>query len=196
MAISQKKSWVFAAIPVLFFAAIAAIFFVMLTSPRDPSAVPSVLVGKQVPQIKLGALEGGKSDGLGLPGFDTADLLDSTTHKGRVIIVNVWASWCGPCRQEHPFLMELGQRDDLMLVGINYKDKTTQALGFLAELGNPFERIGVDPNGRAAIELGVYGVPETYILSFKGVVIYKHVGPIISQHDRDIFNKKIIEAAK
>ena len=98
--------------------------------------------------------------------------------RGRVSIVNVWASWCGPCRLEHPFLLRLAKDETIDMIGINYKDQPANARRFLGMLGNPYSAVGVDTDGKAAIEWGVHGVPETFIVDGKGTVIYKHIGPI------------------
>lgn len=98
--------------------------------------------------------------------------------EGQVTLVNVWGSWCVPCRQEHPLLMELAQDDRIRIAGINYKDQPENALRFLGELGNPYDAIGVDQSGRAVIDWGVYGVPETFLVGPDGTILYKHVGPI------------------
>jgi cytochrome c biogenesis protein CcmG/thiol:disulfide interchange protein DsbE len=151
-------------LPLLALLALSAVFFVRLDNGDDPSRIPSALIGKPAPALTLAGL--GQN-----PGFGPADLAD-----GRVKIVNFWASWCAPCRIEHPIFASLkGQVD---LYGVAYKDKTEQALGFLDELGNAFDRIGIDPDGRVAIEWGVYGVPETYVVDGKGRIVWKHVGEV------------------
>ena len=96
---------------------------------------------------------------------------------GDLTLVNVWASWCVPCRQEHPLLMQLAERGSVKVVGINYKDQPENALRFLGELGNPYEAVGVDASGRTAIDWGVYGVPESYLVDETGTIVYKKVGP-------------------
>lgn len=153
-------------LPLAAFLALSAVFLMQLLSGRDAAMVPSALIGAQAPQTSLPPLEG-----LTLPGLEPADF------QGKVSLVNVWGSWCGPCRQEHPLLMELAKDDRVRLVGLNYKDKPENARRFLGELGNPYEAIGVDRNGRAAIEWGVYGVPETFLVGPDGTIRYKHVGP-------------------
>jgi cytochrome c biogenesis protein CcmG/thiol:disulfide interchange protein DsbE len=95
-----------------------------------------------------------------------------------VTIVNVWASWCAPCRQEHPLLMDLAKDPSVRVVGVNYKDNPENARRFLGQLGNPFAVVGVDPSGRAAIDWGVYGVPETFVVGPDGTVRHKHIGPL------------------
>jgi len=177
-------------LPIVVFIGLVVLFLFSLATSKDRQTIPSVLIGKPVPQMSLASLEGATRDGVKIPGFETSDLINPAINKGRVVLINVWASWCGPCRQEHPFLLALANRPDLMIVGVNYKDKNRQSLKFLNNLGNPYDVIGVDPNGRSAIELGVYGVPETFIVSPKGTILYKHVGPIVSKSDRT----KILQA--
>jgi cytochrome c biogenesis protein CcmG/thiol:disulfide interchange protein DsbE len=143
--------------------------------------VPSALIGKPAPAITLTALEGLQRNGQPVPSFATADLA-----KGRATIVNVFASWCAPCRVEHPVLMALAEapavsQGKVALVGINQKDETENARRFLGALGNPFSAVGVDRSGRASIEWGVYGVPETFLIGPDGVIVDKHVGELTGQ---------------
>jgi cytochrome c biogenesis protein CcmG/thiol:disulfide interchange protein DsbE len=140
-------------------------------SGKDTSVLPSALIGKNAPDLALQPLNGAVAGGKQVPALTTAAI------KGKLTLVNVFASWCIPCRQEHPVIMGLSQDDRLTVVGINYKDKTDAALAFLGELGNPFKAIGVDPAGASAIDWGVYGIPETFLVSPDGVIVYKHVGP-------------------
>ncbi|MFZ1814962.1 MAG: DsbE family thiol:disulfide interchange protein [Rhizobiaceae bacterium] len=167
----RGRPWL-AIIPLLVFAALAAIFFKQLTGGSTGHDVPSALIGKPAPQFELPRLEGLASNGTILEGFSTASL------QGKVSVVNVWASWCAPCRVEHPEITKLAQRDDIQLLGLNYKDKTENALRFLGQLGNPFDAVGVDSSGSVAIDWGVYGVPETFIVNRAGIITYKHVGPL------------------
>lgn len=170
---ASRRRVIVAALPLIIFAVLAAIFLRQLMVGGASRDIPSALIGKPVPEFRLEPLEGlSNGDGSPVPGVSSADL------GGRVSIVNVWASWCAPCRAEHPLLMTLGERDDVRLVGINYKDKTANALRFLGQLGNPFDAVGVDPRGSAAIDWGVYGVPETFVVAADGTIAYKHVGPI------------------
>ncbi|WP_343561042.1 DsbE family thiol:disulfide interchange protein [Kiloniella sp. b19] len=141
----------------------------LTTEGRDPNKIPSVLIDKPAPDFDLPALEG-----TSMPGFSTADLRNS----GKISVVNVFASWCIPCLAEHPNMMKLGQRDDIVLYGINYRDKPLDALNWLEKHGNPYDSIGADTNSRASINWGVYGVPETFILDQSGTIRYKHTGPI------------------
>ena len=157
--------------PLAIFALMAAIFAYGLTG--DPSRLPSALIGKQVPSMTLPALEGLTDGARAMGGVDSADLA-----KGEVSVVNFWASWCGPCVQEHPLLVALKERTGAPIFGVNYKDQPAAARRFLGRYGNPFAAVGTDGNGRAAIEWGVYGMPETFIVNGKGQIVYKHVGPI------------------
>jgi len=165
-------------LPLVVVLALSAIFFVRLDNGDDPALIPSALIGRPAPALAL--------PGLGpTPGFGPADLAD-----GRVKIVNFWASWCAPCRIEHPIFSSLkGQVD---LYGVAYKDKTEQALGFLDELGNPFDRIGMDADGRAGIEWGLTGVPETYVVDGKGRIAWKHAGQVTP----DVIRKAILPAVE
>jgi cytochrome c biogenesis protein CcmG/thiol:disulfide interchange protein DsbE len=171
-------------IPLVLFLGLAVLLFAGLQG--DPSKLPSVLVGKPAPDFALMAV--GAPDGATLvsaPGLSKADL---TT--GETIVLNVWASWCGPCRVEHPLLMEVARRGDVPLYGLNYKDKPADALRFLAQLGNPYAKSGADITGRVGIDFGVYGVPETFVINGKGEIVLKHVGPI----DRAAWIEKIAPA--
>jgi cytochrome c biogenesis protein CcmG/thiol:disulfide interchange protein DsbE len=158
-------------LPALAFAVLAAIFLLRIDQSRDSggniSKLPSALIGKPAPATALPPLQG-----LNLPGLDPA------LFKGGVTLVNIFASWCGPCRDEHPELLELAKRNDIRLIGFNYKDKDENARRFLGSLGNPYMAVGVDPSGRAGVEWGVYGVPETFVIAPDGTIAYKHVGPI------------------
>ena len=138
-----------------------------LSLNRDPSLIQSVLIDKPAPQFSLAAVEG-----TGVPGFDTASL------SGEVTLVNVFASWCIPCRDEHPVLVALKEQTGVRLFGMNQKDAPENAVAFLKELGNPYDAIGADSNGRTSIDWGVYGVPETFIVDAKGIIRFKHVGPL------------------
>jgi cytochrome c biogenesis protein CcmG, thiol:disulfide interchange protein DsbE len=161
-------------LPALIFLALAVLFLIRLYS-GDPAKVPSVLIGRPAPSFALEPLAGLVRGGEALPGLASDDL------KGKLTVVNVWASWCAPCRQEHPALMELAKDPSLRVVGINYKDTPENARRFLGTFGNPFAAVGVDPNGRAAIDWGVYGVPETFVVGPDGTIRYKHIGPLLPE---------------
>lgn len=159
-----------AVIPLVVFAGFAFIAGKMLydqdVNGRDVSAIPSALIGQKAPKLAMPAL-----DGSNLPA------LTDDAMRGKLTLVNVFASWCVPCRQEHPILKSLAEDGRLNVVGINYKDRTDNALRFLGELGNPYNAIGVDPNGKSAIDWGVYGIPESYLVGPDGTILYKKVGP-------------------
>lgn len=160
-------------LPLFIFLGIAGASYSLLsTEGRDVSALPSALLDKPAPNLGVPELKGLTTNGQQIPGM-TQDMF-----KDKISIVNVFASWCVPCRQEHPQIIELGKDDRLQIVGINQRDSTKNALGFLQELGNPYDVVGVDRSGRASIEWGVYGVPETFIVNHQGRIIFKHVGPI------------------
>lgn len=168
-------------LPAILFGILAMTALVQLLSGRDITAVPSALIGKPVPLAQLGTLAGYAAYNPELPG----------QGENKPSIVNVWASWCAPCRQEHPLLLELTKDERFVLIGINYKDKPENAAGFLSELGNPFDRIGTDINGRTAIDWGVYGVPETFIVGRNGLIHYKHVGPLTEGDMTGAFGKAL-----
>jgi cytochrome c biogenesis protein CcmG/thiol:disulfide interchange protein DsbE len=161
--------------PLVIFGIMAVLFSLALRS-GDPSRLPSALIGRPAPATVLPALEGLTDDASPVGGFSSADLA-----KGEVSVVNFWASWCTPCVQEHPLLVALRQRTGVKLYGVNYKDTTATARRFLGRYGNPFVAVGVDADGRAAIDWGVTGMPETFIVNGKGEVVYKHVGPISAE---------------
>lgn len=166
-----RRLWLLA-LPLLVFLALAALFLSRLEEGGDPSRVPSALVGRGAPVTVLPPLDGLNRDGAPVPGLDVAAL------KGKPALVNVWASWCAPCREEHPLLMALAQDPRIRVVGINYKDAPDNARRFLGQYGNPFAAVGVDPKGRAVIDWGVYGVPETFVLAPDGTIAHKFVGPL------------------
>ena len=157
-------------LPVLLFLALAALFLMQLMSGRDTAEIPSALIGQAAPETSLPPLEG-----IALPG------LDSRNFAGKVTLVNVWASWCAPCREEHPLLLGLSQDRRFEMAGLNYKDPPENARRFLGSFGNPYQAIGVDGAGRAAIDWGVYGVPETFLVGKDGKILFKHVGPLTEQ---------------
>jgi len=170
----RSRRWL-VALPLIGFAVLAALFLLRLYG-GDPSKIPSALIGRPAPQTALPALQGLVRDGAQVPGLDPA------TFKGKVSVVNVWASWCVPCHDEAPLLTELGKDKRLQLVGINYKDSPDNARRFLGRYGNPFAAAGADKNGRAAIEWGVYGVPETFVVGRDGRIAFKLVGPINAEN--------------
>ncbi|KQS87703.1 MULTISPECIES: DsbE family thiol:disulfide interchange protein [unclassified Rhizobium] len=174
-----KMRFVLAALPLVIFAALAAIFWSQLGSGRNITEIPSALIGTKAPALAMPALEGATFNGAAMPALTDAAI------KGKLTLVNVWASWCVPCREENPVILQLSKDPRLTVVGINYKDKTENALRFLGELGNPFAAIGVDPRGKAAIDWGVYGIPESYLVDASGTIVYKRVGPFDARSLKD-----------
>ena len=151
-------------IPVLVLAALIAVLVVGLR--RDPSYVPSPLIGRPAPEFTLPRLDDPTRN------IARADLL------GDVSLVNVWATWCVGCRQEHPFLVQLARTGGVRIFGLNWKDDPALAKQWLAELGDPYTSVAVDQDGRVAIDWGVYGAPETFLLDASGTIIYKHIAPL------------------
>jgi len=183
---SSKKSksgiWI-SILPLIIFMGLAGVFYSLLsTEDRNVSALPSALLDKPAPNLGVPELKGLLNNNQQVPGM-TKDMF-----LGKISVVNVFASWCVPCRQEHPQIIKLSEDDRFQIVGINQRDSNKNALGFLEELGNPYDAVGVDRAGRASIEWGVYGVPETFLVDQKGVIFYKHVGPI----SEAALNKQII----
>lgn len=159
-------------LPIGMFVLIAGFLGWALLLNRDPATLPSMLIDKPPPQMALPPLLDDK------PGIDTAKLSDGK----KVVLVNIFASWCPPCQVEHPVLLKLSRdanwQSQIKIVGIDYKDKPEDAKAWLGRLGNPYAAIGVDLHGRAAIDWGSYGVPETYVIDRNGRVRYRQVGPI------------------
>jgi cytochrome c biogenesis protein CcmG, thiol:disulfide interchange protein DsbE len=184
----RRRSFLMA-LPLLAFAALAALFWLRL-GDGDPSRIPSALIGHPAPQVVLPALAGLNDAGKEVPGLDPA------MFKGKVTLVNVWASWCIPCHDEAPLLSELGKDKRLQMVGINYKDTPDNARRFLGRYGNPFGAVGVDGNGRAGIEWGVYGVPETFVVGREGTILYKLVGPILPENIDAVLRPELEKALK
>ncbi len=184
----RSRRWL-VALPLIGFALLAALFLMRLYG-GDPSKIPSALIGRPAPQTSLPPLDGLKREGAQVPGLDPA------VFKGKVSVVNVWASWCVPCHDEAPLLTELGKDKRLQIVGINYKDAPDNARRFLGRYGNPFGIVGVDGNGRASIEWGVYGVPETFVVGREGTIVYKMVGPVTSANFDRVLKVEIEKALK
>jgi cytochrome c biogenesis protein CcmG/thiol:disulfide interchange protein DsbE len=166
------------ALPFVSFIVLAALFYFNLQG-APPDQLPSAMIGKPVPAVALPPLDAQAQ------GFGPGDLAG-----GHVSVVNVWASWCAPCRLESPTLAALAQRKDIVLYGLVYKDTPSAARAFLHELGNPFARLGLDARGTTAIEWGVYGVPETYIVDGHGIIRERFAGPLT-----DEVMTKVIEPA-
>jgi cytochrome c biogenesis protein CcmG/thiol:disulfide interchange protein DsbE len=183
-----RRSWLMM-LPLIAFMALAALFWLRL-GDGDPSRIPSALIGHPAPQTTLPPLDGLIANGAQVKGLDFA------SFNGKVSIVNVWASWCVPCHDEAPLLTELAKDTRIQIIGINYKDTPDNARRFLGRYGNPFASVGVDANGRAAIEWGVYGVPETFIVGRDGKIAYKLVGPITPDNIESVLKAQIDKAVK
>ncbi len=167
-----RRGLVWLVAPLVIFVGMAIIFaFALMTG--DPSRLPSALIGKAAPDYDFPPLSGLLRDGQPVAGFGKADRVG-----GDVAVINFFASWCVPCRTEHPVLEKLKAETGVRMVGINYKDPAPGGLRFLGELGNPYDQVGTDGNGRGAIEWGVYGMPETFVIDGRGRIVFKHVGPI------------------
>ncbi len=151
-------------IPLVVFGAMVALFMVGLE--RDPKLVPSPLIGKPAPAFDLELLD------------DPSRRIDQTVFLGQVSLLNVWASWCPACRQEHPFLMELKRRGEVPIYGLDWKDEREEGLAWLARFGNPYTAVAYDPDNRAGLDWGVYGAPETFLIDARGIIRHKHVGPL------------------
>jgi cytochrome c biogenesis protein CcmG/thiol:disulfide interchange protein DsbE len=152
-------------LPILLFVVVAGYFALSLRPGRDPQALPSAMIDKEAPAFDLAGLDGGTG-------------LARDALKGHVVLINFFASWCVPCRTEQPMLMRLAEREHLPLYGIDYKDKPEAAQQLLAQFGNPYRGVGVDRDGRIAIDFGVYGVPETYVIDKGGRIRFRYAGPL------------------
>jgi cytochrome c biogenesis protein CcmG/thiol:disulfide interchange protein DsbE len=170
-ATSSRRRGVLVFIPLVVFLGLAALFLIRLGA-GDISRIPSVLIGHPAPATVLPAVAGLERNGKPVPGLETE------SFKGAVSVLNVWASWCVPCRDEAPLLLTLARDQRVRIIGINYKDSPENARRFLARYGNPYVANGADLNGRASIEWGVYGVPETFVVGRDGRIAYKLIGPI------------------
>jgi cytochrome c biogenesis protein CcmG/thiol:disulfide interchange protein DsbE len=175
-------------LPLVFFLALAALFFFRLGS-GDPSRIPSALIGHPAPETNMPAVPGLLTrDGKQMPGIEAA------AFKGAVTLINVWASWCIPCHDEAPLLNTLSEDSRIRVIGINYKDQPDNARRFLGRYGNPFAAAGADGNGRASMEWGVYGVPETFLVGRDGRIAYKLVGPITEANIQSVLKPEIEKA--
>lgn len=162
------------AMPVLLMAGLTVLFYAGLG--KDPNLLPSALIGDPAPQFSLPAL------------LADDQTVSSASIEGRVVLVNFFASWCGPCRIEHPLLMRMAEEKEIPVYGINYKDAEVNAKRWLADLGDPFADIGADLEGRTGIDWGVYGLPETFLVNQQGQIVFKHVGPLTPE----VLNQEIM----
>ena len=167
--------------PIIIFVIMLPIFFVGLN--RNKSELPSPLIGKTTPSFVLPSL------------IDPSITIDQKSIKGRFVLFNVWATWCVGCREEHQFLMNLSKRKEIAIVGLNWRDNRADALNWLVKLGNPYELTIEDKLGRTAIDWGVYGAPETFLINSNGIIIHKHLGPL-TEEDWNIDFKPLITATQ
>ena len=153
-------------LPSIFFFVILSIFFYLLITERNPSEIPSNLLNKNVPFFEAESL------------FKNEKFISSQELKNEIILVNFFATWCKPCRDEHVYIKRFSNKKGIKVIGINYKDNSKKTIKWLKNLGNPYSDVLIDKNGRVAIDWGVYGIPETFIVNSKGIIKYRHVGPI------------------
>ena len=153
-------------LPSIFFLFIILIFFYLLIVDRNPTELPSTLLNKNVPKFEAESL------------LKEKKFISSDVFRKKIKLVNFFATWCKPCRDEHNYIKDFSNQKDIEVIGINYKDNEQKAIGWLKELGNPYSNIAVDKNGRIAIDWGVYGIPETFVVNSKGIIKYRHVGPV------------------
>ena len=156
-------------LPSIFFLLILLIFFYLLIIDRNPSELPSNLLDKNFPKFTTESL------------LNEEKFISSKELENEIILVNFFATWCKPCREEHVFIKRFSNEKEIKVIGINYKDNSKKAKQWLKELGNPYANVAVDKNGRIAIDWGVYGIPETFIVNSKGIIKYRHVGPITKE---------------
>ena len=153
-------------LPSIFFLLILLIFFYLLIIDRNPSELPSTLLDKNVPKFETESL------------LKDEKFISAKEFGNEILLVNFFATWCKPCRDEHIYIKRFSNEKEIKVIGINYKDNPKKAIQWLKELGNPYTDVAVDKSGRIAIDWGVYGIPETFIVNSKGIIKYRHVGPI------------------
>jgi len=161
-------------IPFIFFLLILSIFLHLLTTERDPYEIPSNLLNKNVPKFETESL------------LKNERFISSKEFGDEKILVNFFATWCKPCRDEHEYIQRFADEQGIKIIGINYKDSPKKTTNWLRNLGNPYSGIAIDKNGKIAIDWGVYGIPETFVVNSKGVIKYRHVGPITKKIYRKI----------
>ena len=156
-------------LPSIFFFIILSIFFYLLIIERNPSELPSNLLNKNVPIFETESL------------FKSEKFISSQEFKNEIKLVNFFATWCKPCRDEHVYIMRFSNEKGIKVIGVTYKDSSEKTIEWLKNLGNPYSDVLIDKNGRVAIDWGVYGIPETFIVNSKGIIKYRHAGPITSE---------------
>lgn len=185
---ASTRSRILLLLPLVLFAGLAGLFYYRLNTTRDVSFIPSVLIGRDAPATNLPPVSGLARNGQPVPGLAAEDF------KGAVTVLNVWSSWCASCPEEVPLLVQLARDQRIRVVSINYKDSADNARKFLNRYGNPFAASGADLNGRASIEWGVYGVPETFLIGRDGKITYKLVGGITRESIEQALKPQIEKA--
>ena len=165
--------------PSIIFFFILLVFFYLLIIDRDPTELPSVLIEKKVPRFEAESL------------LDDKKFISTEEFGNKTVIVNFFATWCKPCREEHPYIKRLSNTNGIKIIGINYKDNPQRTIKWLKELGNPYSNIAIDSNGQIGIDWGVYGIPETFIVNAEGIIKYRHVGPITKKVYNNFYSKVI-----
>ena len=163
--------------PSIVFFFILLVFFYLLIIDRDPTELPSVLIEKKVPRFEAESL------------LDDKKFISTKEFANKTVIVNFFATWCKPCREEHPYIKRLSNTQGIKIIGINYKDNPQRTIKWLKELGNPYSNIAIDSNGQIGIDWGVYGLPETFIVNAEGIIKYRHVGPITKKIYNNFYSK-------
>jgi len=156
-------------LPFIFFSITLLIFFYLLIVERNPSEVPSALLNKKIQKFEAKSL------------LKNSKFISSEEFGKKIVLVNFFATWCKPCRDEHDYIKKISDEKNLKIIGINYKDDSGKAIEWLKKLGNPYSNIAIDKKGKIAIDWGVYGIPETFIVNSKGIIKYRHVGPITNK---------------
>ena len=172
----KKKLLIF---PSIIFFFILLVFFYLLIIDRDPTELPSVLIEKKAPRFEAESL------------LDDKKFISTEEFANKTVIVNFFATWCKPCREEHPYIKRLSNTKGIKIIGINYKDNPQRTIKWLKELGNPYSNIAIDSNGQIGIDWGVYGLPETFIVNAEGIIKYRHVGPITKKVYNNFYSKVI-----
>ena len=165
--------------PSIVFFFILLVFFYLLIIDRDPTELPSVLIEKKVPRFETESL------------LEDKKFISTEEFANKTVIVNFFATWCKPCREEHPYIKRLSNTKGIKIIGINYKDNPQRTIKWLKELGNPYSNIAIDSNGQIGIDWGVYGLPETFIVNTEGIIKYRHVGPITKKVYNNFYSKVI-----
>ena len=165
--------------PSIIFFFILLVFFYLLIIDRDPTELPSALIEKKVPRFEAESL------------LDDKKFISTEEFGNKTVIVNFFATWCKPCREEHPYIKRLSNIQGIKIIGINYKDNPQRTIKWLKELGNPYSNIAIDSNGQIGIDWGVYGLPETFIVNAEGIIKYRHVGPITKKVYNNFYSKVI-----